>query len=234
MNNKNGGKLISFSKSKEQSQSMQLQKKDGNFNEASSVSDKNEKGYQAYYPRVNKVSTKSSPNNNTPWKNSIGNKYAACVEGKGEEALSEGIATIYLKDIITDEKWYFQLIEDSNTRQNSPKNLEWYDDENMLVVFGYGYGTLSLGGDLYLFNINTNKFTAVYDIKDKKNQIISVQKSGENLLLFMEIYDDESWSKHHKEQWMIHSFSLKLKEPMNVTNSNGEIIDTIMPIINNK
>lgn len=47
--------------------------------------------------------------------------------------------------------------------QYTPKNVIWENDENVLVIIGYGMGTVSWGGDIYRVNIETKEKTPVLE-----------------------------------------------------------------------
>lgn len=144
---------------------------------------------------------------NTPWKTSDSKRYSATVEGKGEGAIEEGIGKVILKDSQTGEQWSFELIE--NEKQFTPKNVAWIDDETLLVIIGYGYGRVSLGGDIYFLNINTSEVTkadpenkAKTDEKSQITKVLAVKKlSTKELELNLEmlVYEDEVLNKNHTE-----------------------------------
>ena len=180
-----------------------------------------------YAPEFIRSAYVKEPKSFTPWEKSINHKYEACVEGKGVDGTKEGIASIIVKIVSSGEMMRFQLNQDTNTRSNTPKAIEWWDDEKIMVVFGFGYGTNVPGGDLYILNVETGSFTPAYEIKDKRNQIIDVVKVGDDLELNMHIYDDMKWSTSHKEKWIIPSFDITLNKEMEVQNAEGEKINNI-------
>ena len=179
----------------------------------------------AYMPQLIKNTTNIEPKFNTPWRSSVNNKYVACVEGIGAEAQEQGMSSIVIKELSSNNMWSLQLTEASNTRLNTPKSIEWWDDENLLVVMGYNQGPVR-GGDLYVVNIKSSSIKAVYDIVNKTRRIVNTSKSNDQLLLSMEIYD-ENWNKSYKEQWILTGFNPKLENIMTVINNKGENIDVI-------
>ncbi|MCS4465054.1 DUF4652 domain-containing protein [Clostridium botulinum] len=58
---------------------------------------------------------------------------------------------VYLKENNTNKLWLLKINEIKD--QKSPKFLYWIDDENLLVIIGHGYGTVSKGGNLYCINV---------------------------------------------------------------------------------
>lgn len=185
------------------------------------------KNTRKYAPKFKKTVFSGEPTSFTPWKKSLNSKYEACVEGKGLNGSDEGIASIIVKNVENGEKWCFQLDSKTNIGSNTPKVIEWWDDENILVIFGYGYASNAPGGDLYILNVKTEAFVSAYEFTDKRNQIVAITKSENDLLLNMQVYEDSKWLTFHKEKWSIPSFDISLRQSMGVINSKGERIDTI-------
>lgn len=145
---------------------------------------------------------------NTPWENSKNNKFSASVEGKGSEALEEGIGTIIVKDVGSADMWGFSLLN-NDIKQFSPKAVKWIDDENLLVIVGLGYGHFTQGGDLYILNINSAKAakadpanTAKLFNKSEITKILSFKAvNSENLNIDVEVrvFDDSIYNASHRE-----------------------------------
>jgi hypothetical protein len=160
---------------------------------------------------------------NTPWQNSDNGVYSACIEGKGNEALEEGVGKILVKD----NKGEIASFEIADNKKLSPRYIEWIDNQNLLVIIGSSYGTVSKGGNLYLLNVNSGKFSLILETSDKKQQIMSAQKYGNNIDLKVNVYDDNNYNKSHIENWTIYSFDINLQKKMEVKNSEGKEIYTI-------
>ncbi|WP_333886906.1 DUF4652 domain-containing protein [Clostridium sp.] len=156
---------------------------------------------------------------NTEWKNSEDGSYSACIEGKGSEALEEGVGKIIIK---SGQNLYSYEIKD-NTKI-SPKYIEWADEKNILVVVASSHGTLAKGGDLYMLNVNTGETSLLIKDSSKKKQIMSAQKEGDNINLKVNIYDDDAYNESHVEDWVINSFNISLKGKMEVKNSDGKVV----------
>jgi hypothetical protein len=163
-----------------------------------------------YSPKFEKKSLDKGfkPSFNTPWEDSISKKYSATVEGKGAEAFEEGIGVIVLKDIKAGTQWSYSLL-DNEQKQFTPKNLKWIDDENLLVVIGYGYGMVDFGGEVYFLNINTNEITKADPQNAAKTsktsqitKILSVKTlPSKELEVNIEVlvYEDENLNANHRE-----------------------------------
>ncbi|APH15875.1 hypothetical protein NPD5_2420 [Clostridium sporogenes] len=158
------------------------------------------------------VDKKFQGENNTEWKESEQKKYSAIVEGKGNNGEEEGIGKVYLKENNTNKLWLLKINEIKD--QKSPKFLYWIDNENLLVIIGHGYGTVSKGGNLYCINVKNDTITPVYEAKDDKHEVISVEKvkdnSGEtSLILTLNVYEDDNFVKSHKEEITISNDKVK-------------------------
>jgi len=186
-----------------------------------------DKKQNIYAPEIIRSAIAIVPDTTAEWKNSVNNKYAAAVVGTEKEGKEEQISAIVVKGIANKEKWYFEVDKKSNKRSNTPKVVEWWDDENLLVVFGYAYGNITSGGDLYILNINSGRFIPAYEIDDEKSQIIDVVKTDNDLQLSVQVYDDREWRSYHKEKWSIASFDISLGNKMQVINSSGIKISDI-------
>ncbi|MCM8710748.1 DUF4652 domain-containing protein [Clostridium sp. SYSU_GA19001] len=164
----------------------------------------------AYMPRFEKKALEKSykPKLNTLWKNSTSKKYSAALEGKGPEAIEEGIANIILKEVNTGKQWSFNLV-DNDGKQFSPKAIEWIDDEHLLVIIGYGYKAVNQGGLLYVLNIVD---AGVYEADPNNTinlnpnseitKILSVKRlSSNDLQIDVEVlvFDDEALNTSHRE-----------------------------------
>lgn len=161
-----------------------------------------------YLPKLERknLSEEFKVNFNIPWENSPSRKYSATVEGIGDNAQEEGIGIIVLKDE-AGKQWSFSLL-DNDQKQYTPKKLKWIDDENLLMTVGYGYGTVDIGGELFILNIKTNTITRpspnniAAGTHSEITNIKSVEKIENNKLrVYVEllIYEDENKNVSHIE-----------------------------------
>lgn len=135
----------------------------------------------------------------TKWIDSENKKLSACITERGPDAQEEGIGKIFIKDLSSGEKWSLELI--LSEEQNTPKYIQWIDDENLINIVGLGYGTIVLGGSLYKTNVKTGETTVLYEAKIPKIQVLSakVSKDKATLELQLLVYDDEEFTKNHTE-----------------------------------
>jgi dipeptidyl aminopeptidase/acylaminoacyl peptidase len=83
--------------------------------------------------------------------------------------------------------------------QYTPKDLEWLDEERLLVVIGYAYGTVSLGGDLYIFDTTTQEVEMIYQAEDHEEVISSCVTDGDVKLKIARFSDDfRAYSIHEQ------------------------------------
>lgn len=88
--NKNVDVALKKKNNYESKENEKIDKKEMKVEEPTVFLDKN---YQ-----FTKTKIEVEPSFNTSWKYSPNNKYSVCIEGKGENAVEEGMGTIILKD----------------------------------------------------------------------------------------------------------------------------------------
>ncbi|KGM95884.1 hypothetical protein Z968_07820 [Clostridium novyi A str. 4552] len=133
----------------------------------------------------------------TKWKNSKNNKFSACIEGKGPDAEEEGVGKIYIRNLDNKSKWALEI--DQDEQKSTPKYIEWFDNNNLMVIIGGAHGTVSQGGNLYKVNIETGQATEIYNTKDNKKQVISASKKGDKINLQILVYKNDDLIESHKE-----------------------------------
>ena len=129
------------------------------------------------------------------WKNSEDGKNSAAIDIAPEKDADFGIHSVYIKNIKTNEIVKYEVIN-INT-QYTPRNIEWWNNEHLIIVTGFGYGTISHGSEVYSLNINTGKFSTLYQVKDQKYQILEVKKVKSDLIFELLIYDDDTYNAFH-------------------------------------
>ncbi|CAG7838829.1 hypothetical protein Z959_07155 [Clostridium novyi B str. ATCC 27606] len=147
-----------------------------------------------------KINEKTEPKFSTSWKKS--SKVSACIEGKGPDAEEEGVGEIYIKNLKNKEMWSLNLFQ--KQQKDTPKYIEWFDDNNLMVIIGNAHGTVSQGGNLYKLDINTGETTEIYNTKDKKKQVLSVKRHGDKLNLNILVYENDELLDSHKESKTIY------------------------------
>ncbi len=73
--------------------------------------------------------------------------------------------------------------------QTSPKDILWYNDDYLLAIIGYAYGTVSVGGDLYLVDINTGNPGRVLGLTEYQ-EVKSIRLDDEYIHLEIAEFDE--------------------------------------------
>jgi hypothetical protein len=165
---------------------------------------------ETYNPSFEKkpLDRQYKPSYSTVWEYSESKKISAAVEGRGEASQDEGVATIIVKNEETGEQWAFNLLG-NEMQQKTSKFVRWIDDENLLVIVGLAQGHASLGGHLYMLNINSLETTNA-DPENKANlqngseimKIAATKILPNNQLeitVEVSVYDDDIQNKYHVE-----------------------------------
>jgi hypothetical protein len=129
------------------------------------------------------------------WENSPDGKISAAIDTRPEKDVDFGIHVIYTENINTGEIVKYEA--SGNDRQFTPRNIEWWDNENLIVVAGFGFGTISYGSQVYNLDINAGKFSTLYLVKDEKYQILDVERDKNDLILQLIIYEDDNYMTSH-------------------------------------
>jgi len=130
------------------------------------------------------------------WKNSADGKNSASIDTVVGGDVDFGIHTIYIKNISTKEIKKYEVI--NNERQFTPRNIEWWDNDHLIIVAGLGYGTIEYGSEVYSLDVNTGELTSLYQRVDKKYQIVNFKVLDKDLILELIIYNDDTYNAFHK------------------------------------
>lgn len=155
------------------------------------------------------LESKSLPKEN--WRDSPDKKFSAQIEGQNLEGTEEGVHPIIFREN-TMEKAYKLSFKDASIKY-SPKKLQWLDERNLLVTIGYGFGTITKGGDLFIVSIDTGNTYTVYKTEDDKKEVTDVEKVSNNdgsinLKLKLNVYEDKNYIKSHMEEKLIKNFKV--------------------------
>jgi hypothetical protein len=143
------------------------------------------------------VETNQLPSYEMVWENSLDGKKSAAIDIEPEQNVDFGIHAIYVKDIKTKEIVKYEVINDT---QSTTRNIEWWDNEHLIVVTGFAYGTVAKGSDVYSLDVDTGNFFTLYQLKDEKQQIVDIQKDKNDLILELLIYDDDNYNTSNKAE----------------------------------
>ncbi|SHJ76551.1 protein of unknown function [Clostridium cavendishii DSM 21758] len=128
----------------------------------------------------------------TPWKEIKNTKYEYSIEGKGENALEEGVGKLFIKGNSTFKS--FEVI--NNKAQKTPIKVIGGTGNYILVIVGNGYGTVAHGGDLYLIDVDKEITTLLYTKNSNKHQIIDGELKENSLNLKVIKFEDDSLNNY--------------------------------------
>ncbi|MCC2357694.1 DUF4652 domain-containing protein [Bacillus pacificus] len=86
----------------------------------------------------------------------------------------EALSSLYLFDLETGEN---KELVGPNEEQFVPKYAIWIDDDHIAYTFAYAYGTISDGGNVYIYQISENRIHKVTDW-DSKTQAVRIEYDG--------------------------------------------------------
>lgn len=153
---------------------------------------------------MNEVDINKKLEFHTPWKVSEDNQLEATIEGKGTYAKEEGIGTIFVKDLVNNKMYEFKLVDES--KKQSPLYIEWYDNENLIIITGLGYGTLETGDKAILLNVKNNSYLNMYESQDSKVRLLSIKKEENNLKVKSIQYIDDALNEYEEKESTIENY----------------------------
>ncbi|MBF8436423.1 DUF4652 domain-containing protein [Halanaerobiaceae bacterium Z-7014] len=105
----------------------------------------------------------------------------------------ETVGSIYIYDYESNSLNEL-LSADQIEAQNSPKGIWWYNDDYLLAIIGYAYGTVSVGGDLFLVEIETGNPRRVIGLTEYQ-EVKSI--SLDDQYIYLEIAEfDENFNEY--------------------------------------
>lgn len=105
--------------------------------------------------------------------------------------------TLYIYNIENDLKKF--ILETDEKGTNTPKVVKWLNNEYLGLIIGYGYGSVSLGGSLYVYDINNEElFLAL--TPEKKSEFRNLRVDGESIILDIVKWTDDNWNEYIIEQ----------------------------------
>jgi hypothetical protein len=141
------------------------------------------------------VTEEALPDYKIIWETSADGKSSAAIDIEQERDVDFGIHAIYVKDMKMNTIEKYEII--NNTAKFTPRNIEWWDNEHLIIVAGFAYGTISQGSQVYSLDINTGDISLLYRRKDLKQEIVEVKKVENDLILELKIYEDDTLNDFH-------------------------------------
>lgn len=87
---------------------------------------------------------------------------------------------IFVKNMTTGK--IKQLTNYIISRSNKPKQIAWFNDSLMLVIEGYTWGTVTVGGSLYFVNSKTGEYNLIMK-PPREQEIAEVSKHSNSIVL---------------------------------------------------
>ena len=141
------------------------------------------------------VTKEDLPNYKIIWETSTDGKSSAAIDIEIERDVDFGIRVIYVKDIKASKIVKYEIL--NNTMQFTPRNIEWWDNQHLIIVAGFAYGTISQGSQVYSLDINTQDISLLHRRKDTKQEITEVKRVKNDLILDLKIYEDDTFNEFH-------------------------------------
>ncbi|MFC5604976.1 DUF4652 domain-containing protein [Sporosarcina koreensis] len=121
------------------------------------------------------------------WKTSPDGLQRATIYGKGENAIEEGEALLVIENLKTNKSTIYKL-KDNSVAQNTPKYVEWIDENRLFVIVGFAHGTVTKGGQLYEMNLEDNTVMPVFEDLAVNEEITSIKANDDGTFTY-EKYD---------------------------------------------
>lgn len=138
------------------------------------------------------------PNFYSEWKTSPNGMEKATIEGRGVDASEEGLGVLVIQTKKNHVSKIFTMNTDNGELKDTPKYIEWIDNDKLFVIVGSAYGTVSKGGKLYELNISTNTINPVINHLKNNEEVISVHRDKNGGYTYEEyIYTDSEWTQGH-------------------------------------
>ena len=118
----------------------------------------------------------------------------AILDGRGIDF--EGINQLIVENLKTGKFTIYKYRYEYE--QKTPKDIEWIDENRLYVIIGFAYGTVTMGGDLYILNVVDHSITPVFEANNSKEEIMSIKANGDGSFTYKKhIYEDEELSVGH-------------------------------------
>ncbi len=110
---------------------------------------------------------------------------------------------------------------DLNTKQNTkidfdvdkdytPKYVSWFDDENLIIIEMFATGTITMGGDVFIYNLKTGTQKKILASKSEFVTISEAKVYGDKLLITVSEYLDNNFMEHSYYNLFINTADINL------------------------
>ncbi|MBN2260035.1 MAG: DUF4652 domain-containing protein [Clostridiales bacterium] len=99
----------------------------------------------------------------------------------------EVLGNVWVYD--TSDKSLKMIVDYKNYKELTSKVLLWYDEDVLLIIMGYPYGTVTVGGSLYGYSMEQEK---LFLLKEplKNQEIKSLEKEDNEIVLEIAEFDE--------------------------------------------
>lgn len=94
----------------------------------------------------------------------------------------ELIGDVFVYDAMTNQQKNLSIPEQL-PNQHSPKKLYWFNDHILLMIAGFGYGTVSPGGEIYAYDLDTRRFFPIIKNPTGRHQFVEIQLLDKSVIL---------------------------------------------------
>ena len=84
---------------------------------------------------------------------------------------------------------YSRVIEETGG-DNTIKLVKWLDNNNLICIIGFGFGTVSMGGDLYSYNISEDQLERLYK-NEEREEVVNFELIDGEIKMIITKYDEE-------------------------------------------
>lgn len=109
----------------------------------------------------------------------------------------ETIANVYIYDLETNTLSQETTLDYSQDQKF--KRVKWLDDNHLLVIKGYAYGTVLRGGSLYLYDIADKSLTLVAE-PEEMMEIVDIEINSDEVTYIVHRWIDDNYEKYVKEK----------------------------------
>lgn len=75
------------------------------------------------------------------------------------------------------------------------KALEWLDDDHILLIIGYSYGTITQSGNLYIYDINEGELEMILSAEER-SELVDVMMNGADIKLTIVVWTDDNYIEY--------------------------------------
>jgi len=109
----------------------------------------------------------------------------------------EELGEVYLYDLAKGQSELIIKQKKDIKDQYKPKVLCWLDNKRLLAIIGFAYGTVSVGGELYLYDMEQGELSLVLE-PGEREEICGVTVSADEVAIEYARFDEE-WNHATRE-----------------------------------